>query len=130
MEDRIRISPEVSLAQTEGQEGKLVSTVPPCSGSSTSGPVSPCNIQGLTLQCVCRREKNRILSPLQYKRLPHCNTLGTKRKDSASLQLRADSKRVVAKVSHPLRVFSGTFTRATSIRPASALKPRFPHKAF
>lgn len=81
MENTLRTSPVVSLAQTEGQEGKLVSTVPPCSGSSTSGQVSPCTWRSPspTLQCVCRREKNRILSPLQYKRLPQCNTSGTKK---------------------------------------------------
>lgn len=133
MEDSI---PEVSLALTEGQEGELVSTMPPCSGSSISGQVSPCNTKAhlevpkpnITVH-EQKREKSHSL-PLQYKCLPHCNTSGTNRKGSASLQLHTNSKQVWAKVSHLLKVFSGTFTRATNMQPASALKPRFPHKAF
>lgn len=89
MEDSI---PEVSLALTEGQEGELVSTMPPC-GSSISGQVSPCNTKAhlevpkpnITVH-EQKREKSHSL-PLQYKCLPHCNTSGTNRKGSVSLQL-------------------------------------------
>lgn len=137
MEDSIRISPENSLALTEGQEGELVSTVRPCSGSSISGQVSPCNTkahfkaQSLTLQCMCRREKNRNLSPCSINVSPTAILQGlTEKAPSTSLQLHTDSKLVWAKVSHLLKVFSGTFIRATSMQPASALKRRFPHIAF
>lgn len=94
MKDSIRISPENSLALTEGQEGELVSTVRPCSGSSISGQVSPCNTkahfkaQSLTLQCMCRREKNRNLSPCSINVSPTAILQGlTEKAPSASLQL-------------------------------------------